>query len=321
MNNKAIILYSNGLDSLLALHICLKMGVNLEALFIKTPFYQRDTKQMFKYLDSLGVVLHTFEVVDEYFDILKNPRYGFGKHLNPCLDCRIMMLSKAKELMNEVGASFIVTGEVLGERPFSQRNKAIFNLVDKATGLEGLVLRPLSAKLLPPTIAEQYNIVDRKKLYAISGRSRKPQLALARLFNIKDFETPSGGCLLTDPHFSNRLKNFLELNVLNYYKLASIGRHFKIGNNILIVARFEYEYKIVASYKETFDFFETVDNVGTCAIFLKESSDEQKLIASQIVLRYSKKAKKVVCNSKGRVQVFDNIKPIDDEKLNELRVV
>ncbi len=320
MNNKAVILYSNGLDSLLALNICLRLGLDMSALFIKTPFYQRNTQDINKNLDKLKVKLYTIEVYDEYFDIIKNPRYGFGRHLNPCLDCRIMMFAKAKELMNEIGASFIVSGEVLGERPFSQRNKTNLFLIENTLGLNGLILRPLSAKLLPPSIPEQKGIVDRNKLYAISGRSRKPQLALAKLFNISDFETPSGGCLLTEPHFANRLKNFLELNILEQYSIVSIGRHFKIDDNMLIVARSEVEYEAIASYKGTLDFFETKDGPGACAIFLKESTHSQKLLASKIVLRYSKKAKNVLCFSKGNCQLFENIKPIEEEKLVNLRV-
>ncbi|MGB9756051.1 MAG: hypothetical protein ACPLXO_04110, partial [Desulfurella sp.] len=215
---------------------------------------------------------------------------------------------------------FIITGEVLSQRPFSQRNKTNIMFIQTKSGLDGLVLRPLSAKLLPPTLAEQEGIVDRNKLYSISGRSRKPQLALAKLFNIEYFETPSGGCMLTEPHFANRLKIFLNLDLLDQYNLANIGRHFRIDNNVLIVARNENEYDIIASQKKSFDFFETQDSAGTCAIFLKQSSQEQQFLASQIVLRYSKKAKNVLFYSNNNYKLFNNLKPIEEDKLINLRI-
>lgn len=170
MNNKAVILYSGGLDSLLALHIALNLGLDVFALFIKTPFYQKDIQSLQNSLQELNVKLYTKDIHVEYLDILKKPKYGFGKNLNPCLDCRIFMFEKAKELMKEVGASFIITGEVLSQRPFSQRNKANIMFIQVKSGLDDLVLRPLSAKLLPPTLMEKEGIVDRSKLYAISGR-------------------------------------------------------------------------------------------------------------------------------------------------------
>lgn len=320
MNNKAVILYSGGLDSLLALHIALNLGLDVFALFIKTPFYQKDIQSLQNSLQELDVKLYTKDIHVEYLDILKKPKYGFGKNLNPCLDCRIFMFEKAKELMKEVGASFIITGEVLSQRPFSQRNKANIMFIQVKSGLDDLVLRPLSAKLLPPTLMEKEGIVDRSKLYAISGRSRKPQLALAKMFNIEHFETPSGGCMLTEPHFANRLKNFLKLDLLDKYNFANVGRHFRIDDNILIVARNESEFNIIAAQKNSLDFFETKDAPGTCAIFLKQSTQEQQLLASQIVLRYSKKAKSVLCYSSGNCKLFENLKPIEESKLINFRI-
>jgi tRNA U34 2-thiouridine synthase MnmA/TrmU len=320
MNNKAIVLYSGGLDSLLALHIALRLGLEVSALFINTPFYKKDIKSLQDNIEKLNIKLYVAEIDNAYLNILKNPTYGFGKNLNPCLDCRIMMFSEAKKLMENLGASFIITGEVLSQRPFSQRNKANILLIEKKSQLENLVLRPLSAKLLPPTLAEIEGIVDRSKLYAISGRSRKPQLALAKLFNIERFETPSGGCLLTEPYFANRLRNFLDLDLLEHYKLAHIGRHFKINDNLLIVARQQNEFDIIASYKNIFDFFETKDSPGTCAIFLKQSTQNEKMLASKIVLRYSKKAKSVLCFSNGNCQLFEDLELIEENKLMELRV-
>ncbi|MGB9744848.1 MAG: hypothetical protein ACPLW6_06210 [Desulfurella sp.] len=320
MNNKAVVLYSGGLDSLLAVHIAVNLGLEISALFIKTPFYKKDIKTLKQNLDKLGIELNIAEIDSEYLNIIKKPKYGYGKNLNPCLDCRILMFEKAKELMEKTGASFIITGEVLSQRPFSQRNKANILLIEKKSQLENLVLRPLSAKLLPITLPEKTGIVDRNKLYAISGRSRKPQLALAKLFNIENFETPAGGCLLTEPYFANRLKNLLKLDLLEYYKFAHIGRHFVIDDNLLVVARQKDEYDIIASYKDKFDFFETPDQPGTCAVFLKKSTKEQKKLASQIVLRYSKKAKSVLCVSEEGHQIFENLKNIDEEKLNSLKV-
>lgn len=319
MNNRAVLLYSGGLDSLLAAYIGNSLGLNISALFIETPFYKKDTKKLQEDLNPLNIKLYV-EKINNYLEIVKHPRYGYGKHLNPCLDCRIAMFKKAKCLMEELDCSFIITGEVLSQRPFSQRNKANILLIEKKAELEGLVLRPLCAKLLAPTKAEINDILDRRRLFSISGRSRKPQIALTKLFNIEHFESPSGGCLLTEPHFSRRLKNFLELYKGNNFELINMGRHFKINNNLLILARNEREYNALTKYKGIFEFFDCYDNVGACAIFLNPSIPQERLVASGIVLRYSKKAKTILYTNKDKIEKYENVHPIIEEDIKNFIV-
>jgi tRNA U34 2-thiouridine synthase MnmA/TrmU len=192
-----------------------------------------------KAAEQLGVPLKVFDITAEYLEMFKNPKHGYGANINPCIDCKIFMLRKAREYMAEAGASFLVTGEVLGERPMSQRRDAL-NIIEKNAGVRGILLRPLSAKLLEPTIPEKEGVVDREKLFDIKGRGRKPQIALAAKWEIKEYPNPSGGCLLTDPGFTRRVRDLIghgELN-LESLKLIKAGRHFRIsGGAKLVIGR------------------------------------------------------------------------------------
>ncbi|MDP3804786.1 MAG: hypothetical protein Q8Q87_04470, partial [Candidatus Omnitrophota bacterium] len=212
MDKKALALLSGGLDSILAAKLVLEQGIEVEAINFLTIFCtcthkgcQHAATQAAK---TLNIPLKIFNITEEYLEVIKNPKHGYGSNMNPCIDCRIFIFKKAKDYMKEAGASFIVTGEVLGERPMSQRRDAIL-LIEKEAGLKGLILRPLSAKLFEPTIPEKEGIVDRAKLLDISGRSRKPQIVLAKKFAIFDYPCPAGGCLLTDPGFAKRMKDLL----------------------------------------------------------------------------------------------------------------
>ena len=205
MNNKkikALVLLSGGLDSILAVKLLLEQGIEVEAINFRTnfcgPSKARPAAKM------LGVRLHEVDIRKEFLEVLKKPKHGYGSGMNPCIDCHALMLKKAGELMQKENScpersrriDFIATGEVLGERPMSQHKKAL-KIVEKEAGLEGYLLRPLSAKLLEPTIPEKENLVDREKLLAISGRNRKPQMELAARYGIKNYPTPAGGCALT----------------------------------------------------------------------------------------------------------------------------
>jgi tRNA U34 2-thiouridine synthase MnmA/TrmU len=236
---KAIALISGGLDSTLAAGLIERQGIEVVPLHFKIGFAHRDREVT----NNLDIEPKIIDVAQDFLDILKNPRYGFGSNMNPCIDCKIFMLAKAKDLMPEFNAEFVVTGEVLGQRPMSQ-NRQTLRLIEEKSGLEGLLLRPLSAKLLSETIPEQKGWVSRDKLLDFNGRSRKPQLELARTLGIKGFAQPAGGCLLTDPEFSKRLKDLIahqELNSDNV-ELLKIGRHFRLADNAkLIVGRNEEE--------------------------------------------------------------------------------
>jgi len=243
MNKKGLVLLSGGLDSTLATKMLLEQGIELEAINFMTVFCTCTRKGSCKHearrvADEFGVKLHVMNVTEEYLEVVKNPRYGYGSNMNPCIDCRIFMFKKAKEFMKTVGASFVVTGEVLGERPMSQRRDAI-DLIEKRSGLKNLVLRPLSAWHFEPTLPEKEGIVKRDALLDIKGRSRKPQMALAKELGIDEYLCPAGGCLLTDPGFAKRMKDLVahsECNVENI-KLLKVGRHFRLNGTKIVVGR------------------------------------------------------------------------------------
>ncbi|MCX8171000.1 MAG: hypothetical protein N3E47_03365 [Candidatus Bathyarchaeota archaeon] len=236
---KALVLLSGGLDSLLATKIILDQGVDVEAVHFTTPFYKCGYDAVNKVSRDFGIKLRVIFLGQEFLDVVVNPRYGYGSQMNPCIDCRILMFRKAGEIAESIGADFLVTGEVLDERPFSQRLRAM-QLIEREAGLEGKILRPLSAKLLPPTEAERRGLIDRRKLLAIRGRRRVQQIRLAAEYGIENCPTPSGGCLLTDPMFAKRVKDHLKhegkLTVKDAI-LLTLGRHFRINNVKIIVGR------------------------------------------------------------------------------------
>lgn len=247
---KAIALISGGLDSTLAAKFMQNSGIELVCLNTVSPFCLcsrrspggcvHGANQVAK---QLNLKLVSVDVAEEFLEIVKKPKHGYGSNMNPCIDCRILLFGKAKELMQSEGASFVITGEVLGQRPMSQRIDAM-RLIDREAGLEGLVLRPLSAKVLEPTIAERQGWVDRQKLLAINGRGRSQQIGLAAQFGIKDYPCPSGGCLLTDPEFCRRLKELMRFDVLSLdnVQLLKLGRHFRLSPGAkLVVGRNEKE--------------------------------------------------------------------------------
>ncbi|MFA5004972.1 MAG: tRNA 4-thiouridine(8) synthase ThiI [Candidatus Omnitrophota bacterium] len=238
----AIALVSGGLDSLLAANLIRAQGIQVIGLHYKLPSCKLNFKDTFADIDMPIVEI---DLADEFLSLICKPRYGFGANMNPCIDCKILMFSKARKLLPEFKASFVVSGEVLGQRPMSQTKQSL-ELIKKHSGLGDLLLRPLSAGLLAPTLAEREGWVDREKLLKFSGRMRRPQMELASQMGIKKYGNPAGGCLLTDPEFSKRLKELIahdELNLGNL-ELLKIGRHFRIAQNAkLIVGRCEEENK------------------------------------------------------------------------------
>ncbi len=234
MSLKAIALISGGLDSVLAAKVVKLGGIDVIGIAFITPFMHPQVEGLAK---NIGIEIRAVDISSEYLDLIKNPCFGFGKNLNPCIDCHIFMLKKAKEFMLEHKADFVITGEVLGQRPMSQ-NKPALRKIEKESGLEGLLLRPLSAKLFSPTVPEQEGWIERTSLFDFSGRSRKPQLELARQLGLTGFSQPAGGCLLTDPGFSRRLKDLLtyqrEFN-LEDVQLLKLGRHFRLSRQAKLV--------------------------------------------------------------------------------------
>lgn len=288
-------MFSGGLDSSLAIRILQEQGIEIEALHYTGAFHTgRFDEYNFsakRFAEKSAVTLTVFKIEDDFIDILKNPRYGYGSNMNPCIDCRIYTLKKAKEYMEKTGASFIATGEVLGQRPMSQR-KDTLKLIEKRSGLERLLLRPLSAKLLEPTIPEERRWVDREKLFDISGRSRKAQMALAEKYGIKKYPTPAGGCLLTDPQFSVRAKDLVEHDSLTMgeIELLKVGRHFRLSENAkAIVGRNKDDNKrILEHVKENDIILRLKDMPGPITIIRGRATKKEIELGGSITARYSK---------------------------------
>jgi len=231
------VLFSGGLDSMLATKLLLNQGIKIQGLTFVTPFFNAEKAK--KAAKILGIPLRVIDISTEHFRILKNPPHGYGKNVNPCIDCHALMLKKARDIMKKEWYHFVATGEVLGQRPMSQ-NKQSLKIVERLTGLKGYLLRPLSAQLLAETIPEQKGLVDRKKLLGLSGKQRKVQMILAKRWKIKEYATPSGGCLLTDPGYAERFKKlqniFPNFN-LHEAELLKYGRLFIEPDYMFIVGR------------------------------------------------------------------------------------
>lgn len=294
---RAVALFSGGLDSTLAILVVMKQGVGVTGITFLTHFgcdiSDRSTcsKNPFSQAEKFGFEVRLYHLADKFIEIVKNPKFGHGKNMNPCIDCRILMLKEARELMQMIKADFIITGEVLGQRPMSQR-KDTFPLIDKEAGLEGYVLRPLSAKLLPVTIPEQKGIIQRDALYGFRGRSRKPQIALAREFGLTDYPNPAGGCLLTEPIYSYRLKELLTHNKnpdLRDINLLRIGRHFRVSPECkVIVGRNKKENETLLSLASPEDYILKVEGYGSpITIIAGNATGEALCLAASLCARYS----------------------------------
>lgn len=302
MRIKALAMLSGGLDSTLAVKVILDQGVEVEAVNFLSPFclcnkrgatagekgescrhYAREVAEKF------GIPFRTIFVGEEYVEMVRSPRHGYGSNLNPCLDCRILTFRKARELFPTLGASFIITGEVLGQRPMSQHRNAM-RLIEKESGLQGLVLRPLSANLLEPTIPEKEGWVDRERLLALSGRSRKPQIAMANAHDIRDYPCAAGGCLLTDPGFSHRMRDLLRYGplTLNEVELLKVGRHFRLSENLrVVVGRMEAENnRIRALARQGEWLFWPQDNHGPLVIARGNPSEDELRTTASLAARY-----------------------------------
>ena len=263
---KALGLLSGGLDSILAVELIGRQGIDVVAFNVKTPFCvpKKDgTSEAQQAADQLNVPLKVLCVDKDYLRMLRNPKYGYGKNMNPCIDCKIFMIRKAKRYAREIGAGFIFTGEVLGERPKSQHYPAL-RIIEVDSGLKGKLLRPLSAKLLPETRAERKGLVNRANLLSIQGRSRKLQFALAKEYGITSYPSPAGGCLLTCEEYSKKLSDLLanKKRVSTHdIELLRVGRHFRLGKNKIIVGRNQAENKTLTQLKAPFDFFFELPNI------------------------------------------------------------
>jgi len=289
-------LVSGGLDSLTACLLLQLQGIKVIGLNFTSPFCQYNKKSsqtecnLELFQEKLRIQIYYLPIEDNFLDIIRNPKFGYGKHVNPCIDCRIYILNKAKEFMKEINADFIFTGEVLNQRPKSQHMKAL-KIVEKETELEGKLLRPLSALQLKPTIYEQQGLIDRKKLLGIKGRSRKTQMEIAREHGLLDNYYACGGCLLTDENFANRMKDYLKFNEslkMDDIHILKVGRHFRYKNTKIIVGRNESENNLLLTLKKPNELvIEAKDVPGPITIVQGDYDKNTLKYAAMLTLRYS----------------------------------
>jgi hypothetical protein len=346
---KAIAMISGGLDSTLALALVRRQGIAVRAITFYTGLCITETQrrkggrpdgsvprnEALRAAADLEVDIEYVDISGAgYLDMLVHPRYGYGANANPCVDCRIFMMRKAKEIMEAEGADFIFTGEVLGQRPKSQRRDTL-RTIERESGLDGRLLRPLSAKLLAPTIAEREGIVDRERLEGISGRSRQRQLELARELGVTDFPQPAGGCCyLTDESFARKFFDVLDAReasgegrrlVQDDVVLLSTGRHFRLSpRSKLVVGRTEVENALLEHHVPGRARLEAKGVLGPLALVEGVPTYEERLLAASIVARYGKGKDlarvEVEWREGDMVETYEIAPEQDEPKIEALRI-
>ena len=326
---KAIGLVSGGLDSALAVAVVKRLGVDVLALHVSigySPAFMRRevagespadlaAEGAVRMSAAFGVPVRMLDVTEEYFDVLLHPRHGYGANANPCIDCHLFMIRKAKEVMDREGARFVFTGEVLGQRPMSQNYKAL-ELIDRECGLEGLLLRPLSARLLPETAAERNGWIRRDALLDIQGRSRRRQMELARELQVTGYSSPAGGCMLTDENYARKLKDWMKYrgaSALTHEEtlLFSVGRHFRVSPSVkIVVGRREAEnlYLERAWRGEWLAF--PLDGPGPTVLVQGATTDDDLRLGASLVARY--------CDAKASPSVRVAVRRGEEEKIFEV---
>jgi tRNA U34 2-thiouridine synthase MnmA/TrmU len=303
---KAVALISGGLDSLLAARVIQDQGIHVEGINFYTGFCVEGHTHAIRAKDRarpkrnnalwvaerLGIRLHIIDIIDEYKDIVANPRHGYGAHLNPCLDCKIFMVRKAHEWAGEHGFDFIITGEVIGQRPKSQR-KATMPVIARESGAEDVLLRPLCAKNLPLSRPEREGWVNREQLYDFTGRSRKPQMALAASYGFNDYAQPAGGCcFLTDEQYSHRLADLWKARGSRRYELDDImllkvGRHLRPRPHFkMIIGREDGENRFLHGYRKQFTHLFSSSHNGPLVLIDGEVNQDDLVLAAQVAARF-----------------------------------
>ena len=305
-------LLSGGLDSMLAICVLREQDIHVEAVAFTTPFFGSSNAR--KAAQLLNVSLHVLDITAIHLDMVKNPKYGYGSQMNPCIDCHALMFRQAGELLKNLGADFLFSGEVLGERPMSQ-NKNSLKTVARESGFEEFIIRPLSAKLLPVTKPEEEGKVDRERLLDIAGRSRKRQFELARHYGIREFPEPAGGCRLTEPNFSKRFKDLMhhqrDFSVRDI-ELLKVGRHFRLHEHTkCIVGRNEQENNRIEELQQRGDIFITSEDIPGPAVLIPApavNDRELLMLAASICVRYSDApagaASEVTVNQDGVIEMI-----------------
>ncbi len=340
MARRAVALLSGGLDSTLAVKLILDQGIEVHALNFTSAFCTCDSggkhkkgeqggcrSEARRVAEAFGIPIKVLLKGLDYIDIVRNPRHGYGKGINPCVDCRIYMFKRAKEYMEEIGAEFAITGEVLGQRPMSQRRDT-FRIIERESGLEGRILRPLCAKHLEPTIPERTGMVDRERLLSMLGRTRRPQMELAEDLNIGDYPCPSGGCLLTDKIFSKKVRDLLdhkESVTMKDLQALKLGRHFRYHGTKLIVSRNESEnVRLRNLIQEGDTVLEPEGFPGPVALVCGGATNGTVEMAARLILRYAsrntEKRGTVLVIHGGKTTSLEVANPPDDGTIEEIRV-
>jgi len=304
---KAVALISGGLDSMLATKVIQEQGIHVEGINFYTGFCVEGHTHAIRKKDQqkpkrnnalwtaeqLGIKLHIIDIVEDYKDVLINPKHGYGANLNPCLDCKIFMVNRALQWADEHGFDFIITGEVIGQRPKSQR-KQTMPVIAEESGAHDRLLRPLCAQNLPETLPEREGWVDRSKLHDFSGRSRKPQIALASAYGLEDFAQPAGGCcFLTDPNYASRLGDMWQHQGNRQYELDDImllkvGRHVRPNDRFkMIIGREEGENNFLSGYRKQFSYLRTSGVAGPLVLLDGEPNTDDIELAARITARFS----------------------------------
>ncbi|MEW5894734.1 MAG: 7-cyano-7-deazaguanine synthase [Candidatus Omnitrophota bacterium] len=310
---KAIGLFSGGLDSALAAALMKQLGIEVHAVYFRQPWDEADIGRISAVAGKVGVYFHVLDLGQNYLDMLKHPRYGYGKSFNPCIDCHRFMVKTAAEFMRETGARFVFTGEVVGQRPMSQK-KQYLPLVEQETGLEGYLLRPLSANLLAPTIVEQKGWVPREKLLSISGRGRQEQIKLSKEFGIDNYIPPGGGCLATEVPFGARLKDFLTWSYCDPRETAVLkwGRYFRLSEGfVALLGRDERENDLLETSACPDDYLlQLMDIPGPLLLLKGKQPDPDILSLAGGIIQYYSKSKQCpsvkICYSKAQRKDQEN---------------
>lgn len=324
---KVLAMMSGGLDSVLAAKIIRDQGIEVIGICFKSHFF--DASNAIRMAKQIDVPLEVIDFTDEHFEMVKKPKHGYGKNMNPCIDCHSMMMSYAGKLLKKYNADFIITGEVLNQRPMSQ-NRSALDIVKNDSGFSDKILRPLCAKNLIPTQMEIDGLVDRERLMDISGRSRKVQMELASRLGIADYPSPAGGCRLTEPGYAKRLKDLLELNAdptYNELQLLKIGRHFRMSDSCRIISTRTAEEadEIKKFLVEGYLLFFAEEFNGSMVIIIGEPKNIDIEFAARMTARYSKgKDNKTVKIKFGPFkQLINNhieVEPALDEELSKYMI-
>ena len=328
MGKTAVALISGGLDSVLAAKVVMEQGFEVIGLYFTSAFSksygQEQTTHAARVSKAIGMDLRVVDMGQDYIDLVRRPVHGYGKHMNPCIDCKIFMLRRARTVMQELDAPFVITGEVLGQRPMSQRRDTL-NVIERDADMKGRILRPLSATLLPATRAEQDGIIQRGKLLSISGRSRTVQLQLAERYGITGFSTPAGGCLLTDQHFSEKLRDlFADMQTVTPHdvRLLTVGRHFRMESGIkIIIGRDNRENEVLISLApHGYHLFTPQGFPGPVALLNGTPTQDIKQTVGRLIITYSKHVPGRIYHIRYGNEVFDPGEPlpISDTRLRRV---